>query len=271
MDINRSGSGQSIPIATIGVADPGNPIELADGHQLIPSATEEPLDFWTSAPAPAQSEGQSVESGGPRRQCRSRAELIVAVEGENDARFLRRISAILHRDDSRIPDLGTLERSGVLIVVPVGGSNFRDWANRLQGLGMREFHLLDRETPPLTAEREQVVGRVNRRQGCLARLTSKRALENYLHSDSIREARGVDIEITDSMDVADAVAKQVFEGMALASWSEIPSRARRRLRNQAKKWLNTTAAGLMTPDRINARDPDGDIREWMAAIASLLI
>ena len=233
MDINRSGSGQSIPIATIGVADSGNPVELADGHQLIPGETHE-ASFSTSAPDPAPSERHAVNSGEPCRQCGSRAELIFAVEGENDARFLRRISAILHRDDSKIPDLGTLERTGVLIFVPVGGSNFRDWANRMQRLGMREFHLLDRETPPLTAEREQVVGQINRRPGCLARLTQKRALENYLSSAAIREVRGVDVEITDSMDVADAVAKQVFERMALAKWSEIPSRARRRLRNQAK-------------------------------------
>lgn len=270
MEFNRLGSGQSIPIATIGFADPGNPVELADRDQLIPGVTEKPLDFWTSSQVLAKSEGQSVESGGPRRQCGSRADLIVAVEGENDARFLKRISAILHRDDNRVPDLGMLERSGILIFVPIGGSNFRDWANRLQGLGMREFHLLDRETPPLTADREEVVGQINRREGCLARLTQKRALENYLHSDAVLEARGVEVEITDSMDVADAVAKQVFERMALVAWSEIPSRSRRRLRNQAKKWLNTTAADLMTPHRIDARDPDGEIREWMGAITSLL-
>jgi hypothetical protein len=38
------------------------------------------------------------------------AQVLLVVEGPNDIEFLRRISAIQHRDDRRLPDLTDMER-----------------------------------------------------------------------------------------------------------------------------------------------------------------
>ena len=44
---------------------------------------------------------------------------------------------------------------------------------------------------------------------------------------------------------------------------------RRRLRYKAKKWLNTRAVEQMTAARLAERDPDGEVRAWLATIANL--
>ena len=46
--------------------------------------------------------------------------------------------------------------------------------------------------------------------------------------------------------------------------------ARRRLRNQAKGWLNTVAVDQMTTIRLAERDPAGEVRQWLRTVASLV-
>ncbi len=195
--------------------------------------------------------------------------LVVVLEGGHDIRFLKRISRILHADDSTIPDLRVAEQTGLIAFVPVGGSSFCHWTYRLEGLGLAEFHLLDKEIPPLTTERRRAVALVNRRPGCRAVLTSKRSIENYLDSQALYEARGIDLTFSDDDDLPDLVARRSFERAGGFDWGNLSSRARRRLRDQSKKWLNSTAVEKMTPERLEARDPAGDIRSWLTSIAEL--
>jgi hypothetical protein len=44
---------------------------------------------------------------------------------------------------------------------------------------------------------------------------------------------------------------------------------RKRLRDKAKKWLNTRAVEQMTVARLAERDSSGEIRSWLATIAKL--
>jgi hypothetical protein len=46
-------------------------------------------------------------------------------------------------------------------------------------------------------------------------------------------------------------------------------RARRRLRDKAKKWLNRDAVERMTPERLAERDPAGEVISWLRMIAEL--
>jgi hypothetical protein len=57
--------------------------------------------------------------------------LLVIVEGQHDVAFLRIISRILHSDDPTLPDLGTLEHAGALVMVPIGGGDLLAWAARM--------------------------------------------------------------------------------------------------------------------------------------------
>src|SRR5579862_314434 len=99
-----------------------------------------------------------------------RPKILLVVEGRNDIEFLRRISAIMHRQDSAVPDLAEMERAGRLLFVPTGGGD-SSASLRFVGLGLPEFHLLDRDVPPTTAARQRAAAIVNARSFCCAVIT----------------------------------------------------------------------------------------------------
>ncbi len=196
------------------------------------------------------------------------APVLVIVEGPNDIAFLRRISTILHRDDPTLPDLAAMERELALVFVPSGGVDLSS-AFRFAGLGLSEFHLLDRDAPPATQTRQQVAAMVNSRPRCCAAITSKRSLENYLNSAAVFETSRFAIAITDDANVPEMVARRVNEGHESGvSWDDLTARARKRLCYRAKKWLNTRAVEQMTVARSAERD-GGEVRGWLATIAGL--
>ena len=199
-----------------------------------------------------------------------RPAVLVLVEGTSDVQFLRRISATLHIDTARLPDLWSMERRGELVFIPFGGSGLNHWLDRLACLMCPEFFLLDREVAPVTQERLEAARIVNRRAGCRAFVTQKRALENYLHPAAISECRLIHVEFGDQDDVAEMVARECFlQQEPTISWSALPGRSRKRLRNRAKNWLNTSAVERMNGARLAERDPAGEVQSWLTAIADL--
>jgi len=199
----------------------------------------------------------------------ARPQVLVVVEGPNDIEFLRRISAILHREDPSLPDLADMERQLALFFVPSGGVDLSS-AFRFAGLGLPEFHLLDRDIPPATQTRQQVVAMVNSRPRCRAVVTAKRSLENYLDATSVFEASGVSVMFSDEDNVPELVARRVNERHASGiPWDELSDRARKRLRNKAKKLLNTRAVEKMTAARLAERDNRAEVRTWLTTIANL--
>jgi len=94
-------------------------------------------------------------------------------------------------------------------------------------------------------------------------------MENYLSPDCLQEARGIDLDFGDDDDVPRLVAQCLLERSGGPVWSDLPARGRRRLRDRAKKWLNTEAVSRMTPSRLAERDPDNDVRLWLTTIAWL--
>jgi putative ATP-dependent endonuclease of OLD family len=203
-------------------------------------------------------------------QCSS-PRLLIVVEGRHDVEFLKRIGTILHQEHSELPDLAALERQGVVIFIPAGGNDFRPWLLRLAPFGCAEFHLYDREVPPVSAQREQWAMQVNRQPRCQAFVTRHRSLENYLHPAAIYEARGLNIVFSAMDDVAELAARAVFAPSAeLPSWDRLSRRARRRQRDRAKAWLNSAAVERMTAARLVKSDPAGDVVRWLTTITALL-
>jgi putative ATP-dependent endonuclease of OLD family len=197
-------------------------------------------------------------------------QILLVVEGVHDIRFLRRISRLLHRVDRRLPDLTDWEQNGRMIFVPTAGGDFLTWAERLANLLLPEFHLYDREAPPATDIRLRAVELVNRRPGCRATITRKRALENYLHPAAILEARGLDLAVSDHDDIPEAAARELLaQRHPHMAWSSLSRRARKRLRDRTKHWLNAEAVDRMTPARLAERDPAGEVRGWLAAIEAI--
>jgi hypothetical protein len=197
--------------------------------------------------------------------------LIFVVEGVNDVAFLRRISRILHRNDASLPDLGTLERAGLIVFLPFGGGNVATWATRLKPLGCRELHLYDREVGTETQHRVATAERVNARPNCKAFVMSKRSLENFLHPRALKLAAGIDVRFSDHDSVAELVAKQRFTGdKPFVDWNVLARRTQRRLANHAKRWLNTQVVEAMTAELLSERDPNGEVIGWMRAVAAMI-
>jgi putative ATP-dependent endonuclease of OLD family len=197
--------------------------------------------------------------------------VLLLVEGRNDAEFLRRASAILHVADESLPDLGTLERRGQVTFVPLGGGDLLDWSYRLAGMARPEFHLYDCEDSPTTELRYQVANIVNQRPSCRAYVTAKRSLENYLTAQAVFAACGLEVTFGDDDDVADLVAeRQYLARHPQCLWAELPPRSRRRRRNRVKSWLNSSAVSLMSAEQFAERDPAGEIRQWLTAIAEMV-
>jgi hypothetical protein len=196
--------------------------------------------------------------------------LLLVCEGGHDIAFLKRISRMLHEADSALPDLGTLEQSRQIALIPIGGSNVAYWTDRLAGLGISEWHLYDHEVEPLATERRALVATINQRPGCSASLTSKRSLENYLHPAAIQACRAVDVAFGDWDDVPDRVAERSFIDQGGPAWRTLCSRTKRRLRHRAKHWLNRAAVERMTLQMLAVRDPAGDIRRWLTTIADIV-
>ena len=178
---------------------------------------------------------------------------------------------MLVQSDPGLPDLNSLEQSGNLIFLPLGGGDVRIHARRFAPLGLREFHLCDREIAPETARRRVACRIVNTRPGCRAHLTAKRSLENYLHTDAVFAAGGIQVEITDSVHVPNLVARTIWAAQKKSiAWASVPNRSRRRLREKAKRWLNRDAVERLTPELLQERDPGGELPGWLTDIARLL-
>ena len=52
-------------------------------------------------------------------------------------------------------------------------------------------------------------------------------------------------------------------------WQELTHRAKKRMRNRAKQWLNHEAAIRMTPQRLQLTDPNNEMLGWLTTIAEL--
>src|SRR5690606_7219315 len=112
---------------------------------------------------------------------------------------------------------------------------------------------------------------VNNRPGCRAFVTRKRSLENYLHPEAVRECRGLSVSWDDDESVPEHIARHLFEARGPGrEWDSLSYRARRRLRDRAKRWLNTEAVDRMTPERLREGDPGGEILSWLRSLDELL-
>jgi hypothetical protein len=196
--------------------------------------------------------------------------LLVVVEGTNDIAFLKTISAMLHRHDAQLPDLAELEAQRRLLFLPVGGSNVKDMAPRVAGLNKLMFVLLDKECEPETTERRAVVDSLNQRPGCVALLTSKRALENFLHPVPIMDACGIELHFDDDADVPGLLAQQLLAAAGGPRWNELACKGQKRLRERAKKLLNVKAVERMTPELLAERDPQEEVIGWLRTIQRMI-
>lgn len=182
--------------------------------------------------------------------------LIICLEGPNDIAFISAISRIAHQANNDIVDLNA---SPDIIMLPLGGSDLKDWVNYnyLQKLGTPEFHIYDSDnTGSHASERDRVNLRTD---GSSARLTKKREMENYIHSQVVQELFGINIDITDTMDVSTEISKKIRETNPTGYNP-----------GTVKKKLNHAGAQKMTLDLLKERDPDDEVLGWLQQISEFV-
>lgn len=182
--------------------------------------------------------------------------LVICVEGPNDVAFLKAISQIAHR---AYPDIIDLNMSPLTVVIPLGGGALKEWVNHnyLQKLGTPEYHIYDGDN---THAHANVCDKVNKRgDGSTARETEKREMENYIHSDVVRDLFGIEIEINDTMDVSTEISVLLRQ-----SNPEGPRP------DTVKKKLNRDGVKKMTIDLLRSRDPKDEVLGWLREISAFV-
>lgn len=199
--------------------------------------------------------------------------LFLGVEGPNDINFLKNISLVLSEAGEPVPNLAELEEKGYIIFIPEGGSNLLLWTSRLKNLNRPEFHIFDRgSAPPSTSPNQQAIDEINNRSNCVAILSGKLEMENYLHPDAIKKVLPeVQISFGDFDDVPELAAKAVHDASeSPITWSELDEKTKEKKISRAKMWLNSKAVAAMTPELLTQNDPSCDVRSWLAKIKELL-
>ena len=195
------------------------------------------------------------------------------VEGKNDINFLRHISAILSRIETDIPDLAAEELAGRLVFIPLGGSSLEVWITRLQGLNLPEFYVTDRDDPPpAPAKYHRELAAWNARNGCTAWVTTKRELENYLHTSLLTAAvpgyagTGADFD-----DVPLLLAEAVHAlAVGAQPWAAVLDNTKEKKVSAAKRRLNSEIAQQMTPVLLTQVDRTDELRRWLRTVGVAL-
>lgn len=194
------------------------------------------------------------------------------VEGKHDISFLKNLSAMLAVSEPDIPDLAAEEVAGRLVFIPLGGSSLELWVTRLQRFNRPEFYLTDRDYPPPQQPRyhQQVAAWIAR--GCIAWVSTRRELENYIHLGLVTGAApaysgtGADFD-----DVPLLFAEAVHTAVAGSiPWAGVPSEKKKHKSSMAKKQLNEILAKQMTPTLLSLSDPADEVRQWLRAIGVAL-
>jgi predicted ATPase len=200
--------------------------------------------------------------------------VFVGVEGKWDIEFLKRACAILRLADPTIPDINHAETVGKLIFVPLGGSSMELWRNRLANLGRPELYITDRDlAPPANPKYHAQMADWNNRQGCHARCTQKRELENYIHPAVIQAiAPTFPAAVADFDDVPMLLAEALHTTDPFASaWATLPEEKKKEKASRAKRRLNQECVGNMTPALFAVSDAGGELTAFFKELAPHLL
>ncbi|WP_372922864.1 AAA family ATPase [Roseovarius sp.] len=192
-----------------------------------------------------------------------RVRIFVCVEGPHDRAFLQAVCAAYRAAGE---DFVCLESDPAVAFVLLGGSTLTEWvkSNLLEHTNIPEFHLYDSDVSRYGESVAQVQARGAPHS---ARMTAKLEMENYLDPavitatiQSAAEEVGL-IAFGDQDDV---------EAIVAAAIPDQNGNPRKKLAKRSlKHWLNRDVARAMTAEQWDARDPAGEIREWLSQITEL--
>ena len=192
----------------------------------------------------------------------SRVKVLICLEGPTDVDAIKCLSKALKTKYPDLPDLSSDDR---IAYVLMGGSTLKHWVNNnyLRGLGRPEFHLYDNDV----ATYQNSIDEVNQRaDNSCGYLTSKLEIESYLHSQAIKLAFDIDIEIPDTLNADGKAVPKIFaEAYSLKAGIDNPIKD-----TKAKKFLAERAFPAMTAEMIEERDNISEVKGWLEKINELL-
>ena len=136
-----------------------------------------------------------------------KVKVFVCVEGPSDVNFFHAMGKLLHQDDPKLPDLKSNDQ---IVVFPLGGSTLKDWVNNhyLRPLDRPEIHIYDRDNEKQPQYQTQCKTVNERDDDSWGVLTERREIENYYHSDTIKEVLGVRVTLDHNDDIPLLIAKK---------------------------------------------------------------
>lgn len=181
---------------------------------------------------------------------------IVCVEGPTDVIAMNSFCRCLRSKYHNLVDLNTDSR---LMVIPLGGSILKHWVDYqyLRRSNVPEIHIYDND---VNQYQESIDAINSRTDGSWGTLTSKYEIENYLHTDAIKDAYGFGID-TDKKDVPRLFGIEYSKMKGLDN----PMGA-----NKSKTYLSRVFEDTMTCDRLEERDTIGEVYSWMERITNLV-
>jgi hypothetical protein len=199
--------------------------------------------------------------------------VFLGVEGKNDINFLRHLSTNLSRIETDIPDLTAEELTGHLVFIPLGGSSLEVWITRLQPLNLPEFYITDRDDPPPAVPKyHQQIAAWNARPECTAWVTTKRELENYIHTSLLTAAApnyaGTGADFDDVPLLFAAALHALAPGAR--PWATVPDDKKEKKVSAAKRRLNSELAQRMTPVLLTQVDQTDELRRWLRTVGVAL-
>jgi predicted ATP-dependent endonuclease of OLD family len=125
------------------------------------------------------------------------SKVALCVEGTTDELFLKNINQNIE-ELRKIIDLEDCIENGLLAIIPVNGSNLKDWIKRhaLKNTNVIECHLYDKDCDEKYKEQIEIVK--SRGDGSKGQLTKKREIENYVPKKIIEEEFKITLNIEDS-------------------------------------------------------------------------
>ncbi len=214
------------------------------------------------------------------------ARVAVLMEGKTDIDALVSFEQVL----SNAGEIEPLDHSKIFWAMG-GGQSLKDWVERryLDNLNISQICIFDSDRTsvnlPAMREKQDRCDEINARAGCVAFMTQKREIENYVHVDAIGRLTGGRVTLAavadiDYVDVPDTFANELSAAIAAGGWvfqpddhdgKAIPPRKR-----NSKKIITAYIMRHMTVDEIKARSSyvDGttgearyEVLDWLGEIA----
>ena len=192
----------------------------------------------------------------------SRVRALCCVEGPTDVLALKALSNALHQEDTNILNLGNDDRIAFIVL---GGGNLQHCVNHnyLKSLGKPEIHIYDSDVPKYRQTAKDVN---DRDDSSCAFITRKHEIESYLHSEAIKNAFGVEIEVTDHPNEGGKATPRVFS----EAYSLLNNFENVMGDPKAKSKLADKAFSEMTAEMIHERDPKGEIKNWLSSMSKVI-